>query len=42
MAGVNDSMFGQQKREQSGFSMQYATNQGKMVRRRLFNKMCYL
>lgn len=38
MAGVNDSMFGQQKREQSGFSMQYATNQGNMVRRRLFNK----
>ena len=38
MAGVNDSMFGQQKREQSGFSMQYATNQGNMIRRRLFNK----
>lgn len=38
MAGVNDSMFGQQKRETSGFSMQYATNQGNMIRRRLFNK----
>lgn len=38
MAGVNESMFGQQSREQSGFSMQYATNQGNMVRRRLFNK----
>jgi hypothetical protein len=38
MAGVNDSMFGVQQREQSGFSMQYATNQGNMIRRRLFNK----
>ena len=38
MAGVNESMFGEQSRETSGFSMQYATNQGNMVRRRLFNK----
>lgn len=38
MAGVNESMFGQQSREQSGFSMQYATNQGNVIRRRLFNK----
>lgn len=38
MFGVNESMFGQQSRETSGFSMQYATNQGNMVRRRLFNK----
>lgn len=38
MAGVNESMFGQQSREQSGFSMQYATNQGNLIRRRLFNK----
>ena len=38
MSGVNPSMFGQQDREQSGFSMQYATNQGNMIRRRLFNK----
>jgi hypothetical protein len=38
MAGVNESMFGQQSRETSGFSMQYATNQGNMIRRRLFNK----
>lgn len=38
MAGVNEAMFGQQSREQSGFSMQYATNQGNMIRRRLFNK----
>ncbi len=38
VAGVNDSMFGKQEREQSGFSMQYATNQGNMIRRRLFNK----
>lgn len=36
--GTNESMFGQQSREQSGASMQYATNQGNMVRRRLFNK----
>ena len=38
MSGVNESMFGQQSRETSGFSMQYATNQGNMIRRRLFNK----
>lgn len=38
MAGVNEAMFGQQSRETSGFSMQYATNQGNMIRRRLFNK----
>lgn len=42
MAGVNESMFGQQSREQSGFSMQYATNQGNVIRRRLFNKYVYL
>ena len=42
MAGVNESMFGQQSREQSGFSMQYATNQGNMIRRRLFNKYVLL
>lgn len=38
LSGVNESMFGQQKREQSGFAMQYATDQGNMIRRRLFNK----
>lgn len=38
VSGVNESMFGQQSREQSGASMQYATNQGNMIRRRLFNK----
>jgi hypothetical protein len=38
MQGVNESMFGQQQREQSGFAMQYATNQGNMIRQRLFNK----
>ena len=38
MAGVNESMFGQQSRETSGFSMQYATNQGNMIRRLFFNK----
>lgn len=36
--GVNEAMFGQQSREQSGASMQYATNQGNMIRRRIFNK----
>lgn len=38
MAGVNEALFGQQSREQSGFLMQYATNQANMIRRRLFNK----
>ncbi len=38
MSGVNEAMMGQQSRETSGFSMQYATNQGNMIRRRLFNK----
>jgi hypothetical protein len=38
MCGVNESMFGQQSREQSGFSMQYATSQGNMIRQRVFNK----
>lgn len=36
--GVNESMFGQQSRETAGTAMQYATNQGNMIRRRLFNK----
>lgn len=36
--GINEAMLGQQSREQSGASMQYATNQGNMIRRRLFNK----
>jgi hypothetical protein len=38
MAGVNESMMGEMSRETSGFSLQYATNQGNMIRRRLFNK----
>lgn len=38
MWGVNENMFGQQSREQSAVNMQYAVNQGVMVRRRLFNK----
>lgn len=38
MYGTNESMFGQQSREQSGFSMQYSTQQGNLIRRRLFNK----
>lgn len=36
--GVNESMFGQQSREQATSLMQYATNQGNMIRRRMFNK----
>lgn len=36
--GINEAMLGQQSREQSGASMQYATNQGNMIRRRIFNK----
>ena len=36
--GMNEAMLGQQSREQSGASMQYATNQGNMIRRRIFNK----
>lgn len=38
MSGVNESMFGQQSREMAGFAMQYATNQGNMIRHRLFIK----
>lgn len=38
IAGVNESMFGQVKREMSGYSLQTAINAGNMVRRRLFNK----
>jgi hypothetical protein len=41
-AGVNEAMFGQMQRETSGFSLQYATNQGNMIRRRLFNKYVLL
>lgn len=36
--GVNESMFGQQSREQAAAAMQFATNQGNLIRRRLFNK----
>lgn len=38
MAGVTENNFGAQSREQSGFNMQYAVNQSKVIRRRLFNK----
>ena len=38
LMGVNESMFGQQSREQSGFSQTYSVNQGNMTRQRLFNK----
>jgi hypothetical protein len=36
--GITESLMGQQSRETSGFSMQYAVEQSNMVRRRLFNK----
>ena len=36
--GITESLIGQQSRETSGFSMQYAVEQSNMVRRRLFNK----
>jgi hypothetical protein len=36
--GVNDAMLGNQKREQSGFSLQTAIEAGNMTRRRLYNK----
>ncbi len=38
LAGVNDSMMGQVKREMSGFSIQTAIDAGNQTRRRLFNK----
>ena len=38
VSGVNEAMFGQQSREMSGASMQYATNQDNLIRRRVFNK----
>jgi len=42
MFGVNEANFGQQSREQSGFSMQYAVSQSNSIRRRLFNKYTLL
>ncbi len=36
--GVNESMFGQASREQSGYHASYSVNQGNMIRQRLFNK----
>ena len=38
LAGINESMLGQVKREMSGFSIQTAIDAGNTVRRRLFNK----
>lgn len=38
LAGVNESMYGQVKREMSGYSLQTAIDAGNMVRSRLFNK----
>ena len=42
LAGINDSMLGIMKRETPGFALQYATNQGNLIRRRLFNKYVFL
>ena len=36
--GITEALMGQQSRETSGFSMQYAVEQSNMIRRRLFNK----
>lgn len=41
VCGVNESMFGQSSRETAGTAMQYATNQGNLIRRRLFNKYVF-
>lgn len=38
IAGVNESMFGQQQREVSALSQQTAIEAGNLIRRRLFNK----
>jgi hypothetical protein len=38
MMGLNESMFGQQSREQSGYSQTYSVNQGNETRQRTFNK----
>lgn len=38
MFGTNESMFGQMSRETANVTMQMATQQGNMIRRRLFNK----
>ena len=36
--GINDAVMGNMQRETSGFSLQYATQQSNMIRKRLFNK----
>lgn len=38
ISGINEAMLGQVQRETSGNSMQFATNQGNVIRHRLFNK----
>jgi len=38
MMGVNASMFGEMNRETAGTALQFASQQGSMIRRRLFNK----
>ena len=37
MAALNESMFGQQSRETSAMAMEYAVNQGNLVRRNIFD-----
>lgn len=38
VCGINEAVMGDIKRETSGFSLQYATQQSNMIRKRLFNK----
>lgn len=38
VCGINEAVMGEIKRETSGFSLQYATQQSNMIRKRLFNK----
>jgi hypothetical protein len=39
--GINESMQGQMSRETPASGLQYATQQGNMIRRRLFNKLVF-
>lgn len=41
MAALNESMFGQQSREQSAMAMEYAVSQGNLVRRNIFEHYVY-
>lgn len=42
VCGINETVMGEIKRETSGFSLQYATQQSNMIRKRLFNKDIYV